>query len=152
VLDARLRHIPPRYTQRQIASVESDDILDLMTAKGQVEGFYRDDSGRPSTAPRVQKRLDHLLSIANQGSPGTFARLLNHAGRLADAYVRNSATEPDLYAALQEISGTPVTGRAYSWMTDIGTFHPGGRFVRIPDDDHGGLGGNRFFTLQRLQP
>ena len=152
VLDARLRHIPPRYTQRQIATVESDNILDLMTAKGQVEGFYRDDAGRPSTAPRVQKRVDHLLSIANQGSPGTFARLLNHASRLADAYVRNSSPEPDLYLALQQISGTPVTGRAYSWMTDVGTFHPGGLFVRIPDDDQGGLGGNRFFTLLRLQP
>jgi hypothetical protein len=152
VLDARLRHIPPRYTQRQVASVESDELIDIMTAKGQVEGFFRDNAGRPSTAPRVTTRVDHLLSIASRGPPGTFARLLNHAQRLADAYVAHSPPSPDLYAALREISGQPVTGRAYSWMTDVGTFHPGGRFVRIPDDDEGGLGGNRFFTLQRLQP
>jgi hypothetical protein len=37
-------------------------------------------------------------------------------------------------------------------MTDTGEFHPGGRFVRIPDEDHGGLGGNRFFTLVQKKP
>ena len=37
-------------------------------------------------------------------------------------------------------------------MTDVGQFHPGGRYVRIPDDDQGGLGGNRFFTLKNLSP
>jgi hypothetical protein len=155
VLDARLRHIPPRYTQRQIATVQTDDMIDIMTAggvHGQVDGFYRDESGRPATVPRVQSRIDYLLGIAGQGKPGTFARLLNHAQELASAYFNHAVPRPDLFADLRSISGTPVTGRAYSWMTDVGNFAPGGRYVRIPDDDQGGLGGNRFFTLQKLAP
>jgi hypothetical protein len=155
VLDARLRHIPPRYTQRQIASVQTNDMIELMTAggvHGQIDGFYRDESGRPATVPRVQTRIDYLLGIAGQGKPGTFARLLNHAQLLATSYFGGKPATPDLYLPLQAVAGQPVTGRAYSWMTDVGSFHPGGRFVRIPDDDQGGLGGNRFFTLQYLSP
>ena len=119
---------------------------------GQIEGFYRDDSGRPATVPRVNTRIDYLLGIAGKGSPGMFARLLNYAQALASSYLLNRATSPDMFADLQEISGTPVTGRAYSWMTDVGNFAPGGRFVRIPDDSQGSLGGNRFFTLENLEP
>lgn len=155
VLDARLKHIPARYTQRQIASVQTDDIIDLMTAggiHGQIDGFYRDDRGRPATVPRVNTRLEYLVGIAGKGKPGTFARLLNHAQFLASSYVLRKESAPDLFAPLSIISGKPVTGRAYSWMTDVGNFHPGGRFVRIPDDDQGGLGGNRFFTLENLAP
>jgi hypothetical protein len=152
VLDARLKHIPPRYTQRQIASVKTDDIIELMTAggiHGQIDGFYRDDNGRPATVARVHSRLDYLLGIASKGKPGTFARLLNHAQSLASAYANHQAPTPDYFLSLDVISGKAVTGRAYSWMTDTGNFHPGGRFVRIPDDDQGGLGGNRFFTLEK---
>lgn len=155
VLDARLKHIPARYTQRQIASVQTEDIIDLMTAggiHGQIDGFYRDDRGQPATVSRVNTRLEYLVGIASKGKPGTFARLLNHAQFLASSYVLRKDTAPDLFAPLKVVSGTPVTGRAYSWMTDVGDFHPGGRFVRIPDDDQGGLGGNRFFTLQNLVP
>jgi hypothetical protein len=155
VLDARLHHIPSRYTQRQIATVDTDDVIDVMTAggvHGQVDGFYRDNRGRPVTVPRVTSRLEYLVGIASKGKPGTFARLLNHAQSLATAYARHQAPAPDLFVALRNISGQPVTGRAYSWMTDVGNFHPGGRFVRIPDANDGQLGGNRFFTLQNLAP
>jgi hypothetical protein len=43
-----------------------------------------------------------------------------------------------------------VTGRAYSWMTDVGTWHPGGNFVSIPSSSGGSLAGNRFFTLRKV--
>jgi hypothetical protein len=155
VLDARLKHIPPRYTQRQIASVQTNDIIELMTAggvHGQIDGFYRDSNGRPTTVPRVDSRINYLLGIAGKGSPGMFARLLNYAQSLASNYVRQQVPNPDLHRDLRRIASTPVTGRSYSWMTDVGNFAPGGRFVRIPDDDQGGLGGNRFFTLQDLTP
>jgi hypothetical protein len=155
VLDARLRHIPPGYTQREIATVQTDDIIDLMTAggeHGQVDGFYRDRNGRPVTVPRVQTRIDYLLGIAGKGQPGTFARLLRHAQALASAYFDNSFSESDRFVGLRIIAGSPVTGRAYSWMTDTGEFHPGGRFVRIPDEHDGGMGGNRFFTLAQKNP
>ena len=93
-----------------------------------------------------------MLGIANKGTPGAFARLLNYAQALSRAYFDSGLTNPDLFIDLTAINGRPVTGRAYSWMTDVGDFHPGGRFVRITDDFDGGLGGNRFFTLQRLKP
>ena len=115
VLDARLKHIPARYTQRQIASIQTDDIIDLMTAggiHGQIDGFYRDDRGRPVTVPRVNTRLEYLVGIASKGKPGTFARLLNHAQFLASSYVLRKETAPDLFAPLKVVSGTPVTGRA----------------------------------------
>ena len=155
VLDARLNHIPRGYTQSQIAAVKTDNIITLMTAggvHGQIDGFYLDDAGRPSTVARVQSRIDYLMNIAGQGKPGTFARLLNHAQALATAYFQRRMNEPDLFGHLRVVEDTAVTGRAYSWMTDVGQFHPGGRFVRIPDDEQGGIGGNRFFTLKNLSP
>ncbi len=153
VLDARLNHIPARYTQKQIATVQTDDMITLMTAggvHGQIDGFYLDDSGQPATVPRVQTRIDYLMGIAGQGKPGTFARLLNHAQKLANDYFDQRLTERDFFEPLAVVEQVPVTGRAYSWMTDVGQFHPGGRFVKIPDDDQGSLGGNRFFTLKDL--
>jgi hypothetical protein len=155
VLDARLNHIPARYTQRQIATVQTDDMIVLMTAggeRGQIDGFYLDTAGRPATVPRVQSRINYLMGIASQGKPGTFARLLNHAQDLATDYFNRRALGQDIYLPLRTVAGTPVTGRAYSWMTDVGQFHPGGRYVRITDDHDGGLGGNRFFTLKNLSP
>lgn len=153
VLDARLNHIPARYTQRQIATVETDDMITLMTAggvRGQIDGFYLDDSGQPATVPRVQTRIDYLVGIASKGKPGTFARLLNHAQALSDAYFARRMAERDIFEPLEYVESVPVTGRAYSWMTDVGQFHPGGRFVKIPDYEQGSLGGNRFFTLKDL--
>lgn len=155
VLDARLHHIPPRYTQVEIATVETESMIAIMTAggvHGQLDGFYLDPAGQPTTVPRVKSRIDYLTNIAGQGKPGAFARLLNHAQSLADAYFARRLHERDIFESLSSIAGTAVTGRAYSWMTDVGQFHPGGRYVRIPDQHHGGLGGNRFFTLKNLSP
>src|SRR4051812_5963619 len=55
VLDARLEHIPPGYTQQQIAAVRTNNIIDIITAggaKGQFDGFYRDARGMPVMVPR----------------------------------------------------------------------------------------------------
>jgi len=152
VLDSRLHHIPPGYTQRQIASVQSRDIIDIITVggeRGQCDGFYRDASGHFTAVPRVEKRIRYLLGIANDGPPGRFARLLEYGQGLANAYFRGGIREADRFAALSEVHATPVTGRAYSWMTDKDVYNPGGRFIRIPDQKSGSLGGNRFFTLQK---
>ncbi|MGA0367966.1 MAG: hypothetical protein ACO3N7_00780 [Kiritimatiellia bacterium] len=153
VLDARLNHIPPGYTQKQLAAIQTRDIIDIITVggeRGQCDGFYRDASGQFTAVPRVEKRITYLLGIANDGSPGRFARLMNYAQGLATAYFHGGVKEADRFAALSNIYATPVTGRAYSWMTDKDIYNPGGRFVRIPDQHAGSLGGNRFFTLQKL--
>lgn len=152
VLRNRLRHIPPGYTQRDVAAVTTDDVVQLLVAggvHGQVEGFYADEHGRPVMTDHVTERIDYLLALANRGRPGRFARLLNNAQTLADDFVK---TRPaDRFAELTLLDGVPVTGSAYGWMTDRDIYRPGGNFVRIGDEWRGGMGGNRFFTLRRLR-
>jgi hypothetical protein len=152
VLESRLRHIPDGYTQKQIAAVQADDIIDVITAGGQCEGFTRNAAGKPVSAPRVEQRIQYLLKIANSGGkPGKFAELLNYGQDLARIYVKEGIEEADRFASLQNIGKVTVTGRAYSWMTGKDCYHPGGRFVSIPDTQSGLLGGNRFFTLEKVQ-
>ena len=154
VLHSRIYQIPKRYTQRQVAGVQSDDIIDVITGTGgrrQCEGFYRDATGQFVTARRVEERVDNLLRIANSGDkPGRFSGLLNFAQGLARAYFKSGISRADRYAALRRVGSIMVTGRAYSWMTDVDSFHPGGNFVAIPSADDGSLGGNRFFTLREV--
>ena len=154
VLDARLKHIPPPYTQQQIAAVRTGNIIDIITAggvKGQFDGFYRDPSGTPVMVPRITQRIDNLLEIAGRGQPGKFARLLEHAASLARGYTSGALACRDPHSDVRAVNGVPATGRAYAWMTDEPQYNPGGNFLRIPDDQEGSLGGNRFFTL-RKQP
>jgi len=75
--------------------------------------------------------------------------LLNFGQGLARAYVKAGIEEADRYAALRRVGPVEVTGRAYSWMTDVDSYHPGGNFVSIPSSEDGSLGGNRFFTLRK---
>ena len=152
VLHCRSRQIPPGYSRPEIADTNSTEILDIITAgrtHRQVDGFFLDANQQPVMAPRVTERLDNLLRIAGTGTPGRFARLLNYAQELATAYFQGQVPTPPLYDALSFIRPWPVTGRAYSWMTDQDCYHPGGSFVRIPNDLRGRLGGNRFYTLQQ---
>ena len=154
VLHARLHLIPAGYRQQQVAGVRSTDIIDIITGTGgrrQCEGFYRDAKGNFVTEPRVEERLKYLLKIANSGGrPGRFAGLLNYAQGLASAYLHGGIEEADRFAGLQLVGSIQVTGHAYSWMTDIDNYHPGGNFVSIPSTDEGVLGGNRFFTLRKF--
>lgn len=150
VLHGRMHNIPRGYTQVQICSTRSKDILDVITAKNQCEGFFRNKQGQPAMAPRVEARLNNLRSIANKGGkPGRFAELLNYGQGLAAAYVRGGIEESDRFAGISRVAATPVTGGAYSWMTDKDCYKPGGNFVAIPDSLGGSPGGNRFFTLRK---
>ena len=154
VLHCRLHHIPPGYRQEHIAAVRTEDVIEIITVggeKGQCDGFYLDSDDRPRAVGRVHERIDYLMGIANKGEPGRFARLLAYAQDVANAYVESGITGVDRFADLQQIDSVAVTGRAYSWMTDRDYYRPGGNFVRIPDEYEGALGGNRFFTLRKLQ-
>ena len=155
VLHSRIRHVPPGYRQEQIATVKTEDIIDVITAggeKGQCDGFYRDAAGRIVAVARVHERIDSLTKIASKGEPGRFARLINYAQDLARTYVAERATRVDRFVELTRVGDVAVTGHAYSWMADRDYYNPGGNFVRIPDADQGSLGGNRFFTLRKLKP
>ena len=153
VLHSRIHLIPKGYRQVEVAGVSSDDIIDVITGTGgrrQCEGFYRDDSGRFVAAPRVHERNSYLVKLANSGSkPGRFADLLNYAQGLARAYFKAGIEGADRFAALTRVGPVFVTGHAYSWMTDVDSYHPGGNFVSIPNAEDGSLGGNRFFTLRK---
>lgn len=153
VLHSRIHLIPKGYEQKHVAGVQSSDIIDVITGAGgrrQCEGFYRDAQGRAVTAPRVEERLNYLLKIANSGSkPGRFAALLNFGQGLARAYTEEGVKGADRYVTLKRVGPVDVTGRAYSWMTDVDSYHPGGNFVTIPSNEEGSLGGNRFFTLRK---
>jgi len=156
VLDSRINQVPSGYHRSEVAAVDSDNVLDIITAggeRGQMDGFFYS-RGQPAMVPRVTARIESLVRISRQGSPGRFARLIDYAQRLASDYVaRGVVPEPDIFAGLNYIPPLQVTGRAYGWMTDKGYYHPGGTFVKIPDDKRGRLGGNRFFTLvQRSAP
>jgi hypothetical protein len=152
VLECRIHFIPAGYRQREIALVDTSNVFDVITAggaRGQVDGFFRDAQGRLATVPRVEDRLQNLIRIASRREPGRFARLLNYGAALATEYVRERLSEPDRFAGLAQLGSTPVTGRAYSWMTDRDYYRPGGSYLRIPDQYDGVLGGNRFFTLKK---
>jgi hypothetical protein len=95
-------------------------------------------------------RLYYLVRIAKAAENGQVRNLLNYAQGLARAYVKGGIQGADRFAGITRIPPYPVTGRAYSWMTDQDCYHPGGRFVKIPDRLNGSLGGNRFFTLQKM--
>lgn len=150
VLHSRMHHVPEGYTQEQIASVRASNVVELITAKNQCEGFYRDAEGKPAFAARVEDRIRNLERIANGGGkPGRFAGLLNFGQNLASAYCAGGIAGADRFAGLEVVGRIPVTGRAYAWMTDMDCYNPGGNFVSIPDGLQGGLGGNRFYTLRK---
>ena len=153
VIHCRRQQIPPGYLQEHIANIASDDIIDIITAEGQCDGFFRNEQGVAVVNPRVEKRFKYLFYIANKGGkPGKFAELLNYGQGLAKAYVEGGIEQADRFAGLQIIKGVMVTGRAYAWMTDKDYYRPGGNFVFIPDSLNGSLGGNRFYTLKRKVP
>jgi len=155
VLNSRIRYVPPGYRQSELATVQTTNIFDVITAggvHGQCDGFYRDSSGALAAVPRVEERVQYLIRIGDSGPPGKFARLINYAQDLATTYLAENPLPTDLFVNLRRVSAIPVTGRAYSWMTDAHHYNPGGDYVRIPDSDRGSLGGNRFFTLKQRTP
>jgi hypothetical protein len=152
VLHYRASVAPPGYTQKQIAAIETRNVVEVMTAggiKGQVDGFYKDPEERPVAVPRVHDRVAYLLGMANRGEPGKMARLLIYARDLARQYFKAGPTGKDLFVDLGRVGPKPVTGRCYAWMTNAKGCDPGGSFVPIPDADRGALGGNRFYTLEK---
>lgn len=150
VLHSRINLIPPGYRQEHVANTRSENVIDIITAQGQCDGFFRDERGNAVVEPRVEKRLKYLLSLANKGDkPGKFAELINYGQGLSRAYLEGGIEEADRFAGLEVIKKIVVTGHAYSWMTDKDYYRPGGDFVYIPDSLSGSLGGNRFYTLKK---
>ncbi len=148
----RTHRIPQPYDQQAVAATQSNNVISIITAggqRGQVDGFYLNSNGQPAVVDRVNRRLDYLLSIANKGQPGTFARLIEHAVKASQGINTRWSNVADPYAQLTQVEKIPATGYGFAWMADRDHFHPGGNFLRIPNQDNGSLGGNRFFTLRK---
>jgi len=141
---------PPGYTRWKISATHSDNLVDVITAFNQMEGFFLDNNKRPAFAPRVGERITYLRRLAQRDNTPTISILLDFATTAAKQYADGKPLPfPDPFAGLKMIDDVEVTGSAYGWMTDDLQFHPGGNYVRIPDESGGGLGGNRFFTLRK---
>ncbi|MBK1857910.1 hypothetical protein [Cerasicoccus arenae] len=152
-LHARSVTLPIPYTREQVADTNSTNILDVITAggeRGQVDGFYRNKSGQLAMVPRIEDRINYLMGIAGQGKPGRFSRLLDYAITISNEYFDGELHLTDRFGSLARVGSIAVTGGSYSWMTNRPKFHPGGYFVKIPNSDDGVLGGNRFFTLKKI--
>ena len=105
VLHARMNHVPPGYKQEEIAAIRSQNVIEVITAKNQCEGFSKDASGKPVSAPRVEARIQNLLRIANGGDkPGRFANLLNFGQGLASAYLAGGIPGADRFAGLTVVN------------------------------------------------
>ncbi len=153
VLHCRLFLIPKGYKQQHIANTSTENIIDIITANGQCEGFFANDEGLPGHDSRVCDRIKYLLKIANRGSkPGKFAELLSYAKSISSSYIKQyRIKEPDIFADIDIINAIKVTGRAYSWMANKDYYRPGGNFIAIPDSKNGAIAGNRFYTLKRKE-
>ena len=150
VIERRRREMPKGYTRRQVAATDSTDVIDIMTAANQMDGFMMTPDGCHTAAPRVTERLAYLRKLSARGTMPVITELLDYADTTAQAYIQTrTLPRPEPFTKLKRIDKTDVTGSAYGWMTDDAIYHPGGNFVRIPDKDGGSLGGNRFFTLRR---
>ncbi len=151
VLDSRINQIPNGYSREEIANTYSKKLIDIITAggkRGQIDGFYKN-KDQLMMAPRVTKRINNLIRIANKGKPGRFSKLLKYAQKISSEYVnKQKLPRSDLYKKIEKIPPKKVTGRAYGWMTDRDYYKPGGSYVRIPNKLRGSLGGNRFYTLE----
>ena len=141
---------PPGYTRWHIAATPSDNLVDVITAFNQMDGFYVARNNRHTYAPRVGERIGYLRRLAQRDDTPTISTLLEFAETAALNYAQEKPLPfPDPFAKLTMIDEVEVTGSAYGWMMDDLQFHPGGNYVRIPDEHGGGLGGNRFFTLRK---
>ena len=149
-IHSRRAPLPTGYTRRQVAATPSTNLIDILTAANQMEGFFKTDDDRHAFAPRVKERVDYLNLLGQRDDTPTITELLDYAYAIAHGYVEGNALPfADPFAGLTHLSPDDVTGSPYGWMTDDPAFHPGGNFIRIPDDFGGSLGGNRFFTLRK---
>jgi len=149
-IHSRRAALPTGYTRRQVAATPSTNLVDILTAANQMEGFFKTDDDRHTFAPRVKERVDYLNLLGQRDDTPTITELLGYARTAAHDYVLGNALPfPNPFASLTNLPPDEVTGSPYGWMTDDPVFHPGGNFIRIPDNAGGSLGGNRFFTLRK---
>jgi len=119
--------------------------VDIITAPGQFQGFFRDESGNVYLSAAVQQRIQEVVREANTDANGPCSRLVDDAMEVT----RTGVTDP--FAGMTEVDGIAAKGGSYGWQQEA-TADLGGYFLAIPPSDGGVIQGNQFYTLRASFP
>jgi hypothetical protein len=108
--------------------------MDVILARGQTQGFTRDADGNIQISAAVKARIDAVMTSANTGAPGPYARFVQNAINVGNG------TTPSLDPFASQ-------GGVYGFRT-AGSSPPGGDFVAIPARAGGVVGGQQFYRLR----
>jgi hypothetical protein len=140
VLENRLQHHP-----EQFGAPGALTYVDIITAPGQFQGFFRDDTGTVRLSPVVQQRIHEILRLANNDSKGSYARFVKNAMHVT----QDGISDP--FAGVTMIDGIAAKGGSYGWRQE-GAADLGGYFLAIPAASGGIIQGNHFYTLRASFP
>ncbi|GHO90563.1 hypothetical protein KSF_006110 [Reticulibacter mediterranei] len=140
VPDNRLYHHP-----EQFGAPGALNYVDIITAPGQFQGFFRDESGMVHLSASVQQRIQEVVRLANTDAYRPSARLLDDAMQVTRARI----TDP--FVGVTRVDGIAVKGGSYGWQHEEAV-DLGGYFLAIPASHGGIIQGNQFYTLRASFP
>jgi hypothetical protein len=140
VVDNRLRHHP-----EQFGAPGALTYVDIITAPGQFQGFFRDESGMVHLSASVQQRIQEVVRLANTDGCGPSSRLVDDAMQVTMARI----TDP--FAGVTRVERIAAKGGSYGWQQE-GAADLGGSFLAIPVSHGGIIQGNQFYTLRASFP
>jgi hypothetical protein len=136
VVDNRLHYSNPGI----FGAAGAKSYLDIVTAPGQYNGFTKDAGGKLAVSKGVRDVIDGVMSKANAGAPGAYAKFVQNALDVANGAV------DDPFKGLTTIGGKAVYGGTYGWRKS-GRGDPGGTQIKIPKESGGLIAGNQFYAL-----
>jgi hypothetical protein len=119
--------------------------VDIITAPGQFQGFFRDESGMVHLSASVQQRIQEVVRLANTDGCGPSSRLVDDAMQVTLARI----TDP--FAGVTRVERIAAKGGSYGWQQE-GAADLGGSFLAIPVSHGGIIQGNQFYTLRASFP
>lgn len=136
-------------TPSQFGAPGAKNIIDIVTAPGQFDGFTKS-GGKVVITPKIETLIKNILTHANQP---THPRMQHHKNFVQSAISVSQTKIQDEFSAITKIGTTKVIGGVYGWNRGA---EMGGRFVKIPNGcldsnniAHDGIiMGNQFWTLK----
>jgi hypothetical protein len=115
-IQCRRAEIPEGYTRQQIAATSSTNLVDIITAFNQMDGFFKTRTDRHTFAPRVAERITYLRLLGQRDDTPTISELLDFAHSNALHYAAgNPLLHPNPFVALTNLppDAIEVTGSPY---------------------------------------
>ena len=140
VLDNRLHHHP-----EQFGAPGALTYVDIITAPGQFQGFFRDESGMVHLSALVQQRIQEVVRLANTDACSPSYRLVDDAMQVTMSRI----TDP--FADVTRVERIAAKGGSYGWQQEE-TADLGGYFLAIPASHGGVIQGNQYYTLRASFP